>query len=59
MDQPPFVSHVGQQAASFLQASYLIDGKVLSFQVPIKAVDDESIKAAIAKLATEVASCPR
>jgi hypothetical protein len=51
---PPFVSHVGPQPASFLQASHLIGGKVLTFQAPLASLGDADIASALAALKAEV-----
>jgi hypothetical protein len=50
-----FVSHVGPEPASYLQASYLVGGRVLSFRVPIDGLDAVSLERASVQLSDEVA----
>ncbi len=53
--QPPFVSAVGPEPASYLQASYLVGGKVLTFRVPLTGLSGSDFAAAKAIIADDVA----
>lgn len=50
---PPFVAAVGNEAASFVQASYLVGGKVLTFRQLLTSLED--VGEALCRLVEEVA----
>jgi len=54
---PQFVAQVGNEHASFIQASYLVNGRVLTFRQPLTTMED--VGEALCRLNEEVAKAAK
>lgn len=51
---PPFVATLNsQQPCSHLQASFLVNGDIKTFQVPLKSLEEKDVFVAVEKLKAE------